>query len=201
MPKNPLMRLRTLAFIALLAHSPISSAARPDWRTLGRTCNFLLGHPSGSASPFWLAFESDPILKERSHLVQPEMFHTPELRDFIQALANQMFSHITLAGFSAPQVRVSLRIFVLRKNIYNPFSRQYDAFINPTISPIGLEMAGGFETCLSVSGICRVERYRRIAIEYFTAEGLYRREILEGVRARMAQHENDHLDGVLIGSE
>jgi peptide deformylase len=55
------------------------------------------------------------------------------------------------------------------------------------------------EGCLSLQGVVvPVERDERITVEASDPEGNEVRFELEGLPARIAQHELDHLDGVLI---
>jgi len=55
------------------------------------------------------------------------------------------------------------------------------------------------EGCLSLQGVViPVERHERIVVEASDSEGKEVRLELEGLPARVAQHELDHLDGILI---
>ena len=172
--------------------------AAPDWSKIAPSCNELLDYPVGTPSTFWLTIGEDPILKDRSKLVREESFGTSELKKFSENLAAEMFAHTLVSGLSAPQVRVSLRIFILRRHVMFPWSRKFDVYVNPTMIPTGDKMFSSFETCLSVRGYCWVPRYKAVRLEYFTTDGEFKREEFKGVRARMVQHEMDHLDGVLM---
>ena len=71
--------------------------------------------------------------------------------------------------------------------------------INPVIKAIGEESIAGWEGCLSVPGLRgEVERYTCIHLQYQDQEGASYQEELHGFHARVVQHENDHLDGVLF---
>ena len=55
------------------------------------------------------------------------------------------------------------------------------------------------EGCLSIPGIREaVERPETISVEYYNEKWELKEERLSGLAARIVQHENDHLDGVLI---
>ena len=70
--------------------------------------------------------------------------------------------------------------------------------INPRLTPLGAEEAGGWEGCLSVPGLRGwVPRWTRLRYTGFDAAGQPIDRIATGFHARVVQHECDHLDGVL----
>ena len=70
--------------------------------------------------------------------------------------------------------------------------------INPVITPLTGEMAGGYEGCLSVPGLRgKVDRVTSIRVECLDRQGRSVRFEAHGWAARVVQHECDHLDGVL----
>ena len=71
--------------------------------------------------------------------------------------------------------------------------------VNPHIEPLGSETYPSYEGCLSVPNLRGlVARHRRIAFEYLDRHGQPHRRVLEGFAAGTAQHECDHLDGILF---
>lgn len=103
-------------------------------------------------------------------------------------------------GLAAPQVHVSLRIFLF----YVPASRAggqglpLRAIINPVLTPLSDEIELGWEGCLSIPGLrAAVPRYKTIRLTGLGAHGAPIDEALIGFAARVAQHEADHLDGIL----
>jgi len=78
--------------------------------------------------------------------------------------------------------------------------KKAEAIINPTIEYI--ENAGkkdSNEGCLSIPGkTFTVERYKKINLAYYNRSGEYVTERATGFRAIVAQHEYDHLNGILI---
>jgi peptide deformylase len=70
--------------------------------------------------------------------------------------------------------------------------------INPVVTPLDAERRSFYEGCLSVTGLTAVvSRFRRVRL---SAEGRTGRGYdleLSGWPARIAQHEVDHLNGVL----
>ncbi len=110
-------------------------------------------------------------------------------------------------GLSAPQIGVSLRVFVIDPTpLVDPSSKEYEklkqytgAFINPVIIQKSKKVWEYEEGCLSIPSIrIPVIRPYSIVVEY-TDENLNRvRKTLSGIVARIFLHENDHLDGILI---
>jgi peptide deformylase len=71
--------------------------------------------------------------------------------------------------------------------------------INPVIFEESEELCDMEEGCLSIPGIREgVERPVSIGVEYYDANWELKEETLTGLAARIVQHENDHLDGMLI---
>ena len=99
-------------------------------------------------------------------------------------------------GLAAPQVGVSERIIVI-----DPQQDELPAFalINPEIVEVSKETEKGEEGCLSIPGLRElVERSYRVVVRGLTPEGQRRELDVEGLPARILQHEIDHLDGILF---
>ncbi len=97
-------------------------------------------------------------------------------------------------GLAATQVGVLRRVFVFEPGDDGP-----RAVVNPTIVERSDEAAIEDEGCLSLQGVrVPVERPMSIVLEGKDENGADVRHELEGYGARVAQHELDHLDGVLI---
>ena len=73
------------------------------------------------------------------------------------------------------------------------------ALINPKISKISDDTENRWEGCLSIPGMLGlVKRYSKISCEGFDMNGNIIQQKAEGLRARVIQHEYDHLEGRLI---
>ncbi len=98
-------------------------------------------------------------------------------------------------GLAANQVGVLRRVFVLQADE----DEDPRALVNPTIVERSDEQDSDDEGCLSLQGVVvPVERSLRIRLEASDEKGEPVELELEGLAARVAQHEVDHLDGVLI---
>ncbi len=100
-------------------------------------------------------------------------------------------------GLAAPQLNLLDRLFVIDKKLINE-EWEAQAYINPKI--LSTEGSDLFEEgCLSIPGIRgEVERSFKIKVSYQTVQGEEIIEQLEGLHARVFQHEYDHLEGVLF---
>jgi len=108
-------------------------------------------------------------------------------------------------GLAAPQVGKSLRIFVIdttpmSENAEEPELKDFrKAFINPIIVEEWGDPWAFEEGCLSLPNIREeVTRPDHVRIEYYDENWNLKEEEYDGIRARVIQHEYDHLDGKLF---
>ena len=101
-------------------------------------------------------------------------------------------------GLAANQVALPLRVFVINPTGDADEKDQEFVFINPEItSRKGMEEAE--EGCLSLPDTYgQVRRPDQIVVEAFDLKGQGFEMELDELPARVVQHENDHLDGVLF---
>lgn len=141
----------------------------------------------------------DPRLLRVAPPVQA--FDTPELH----ALIADMFDTMEAAqgaGLAAPQIGVDLQlvIFGFTRNERYPEAPPVPmtVLINPSIEPLGEELAEGWEGCLSVPGLRgKVSRHARIRYRGLDPLGQPIEREADGFHARVVQHECDHLIGRL----
>ena len=131
----------------------------------------------------------DPILRL---LAAPVAAVTPEIKTLIADMAETMWHQVGI-GLAAPQVGVSLRIFVMDDG-----KRGARAIVNPVVTDRG-GVVKEEEGCLSLPGIfAEVERSKSLRIEGLDGEGQPISFEAQGLQAKIIQHELDHLDGVLF---
>ena len=105
-------------------------------------------------------------------------------------------------GLAAPQVHLSHRMFIYR----NPDIEEEDkinisVFINPSVETISDETVDDWEGCLSIPGMSGlVRRHKRIKYSAIDLNGKNITGEVEGLHARVIQHEFDHLNGILYTS-
>jgi peptide deformylase len=97
-------------------------------------------------------------------------------------------------GLAATQVGVLQRLFV-----FQPEDADAQAIVNPELQDVSEETEVADEGCLSIQGITvPVERALSLTLVGKDEHGADVRFELDGYEARCAQHESDHLDGVLM---
>jgi peptide deformylase len=97
-------------------------------------------------------------------------------------------------GLAATQLGILQRVFVS-----DPEEHGLQALVNPVLSNASDEKETDEEGCLSLPEVrVPVERSVRVVVEGKDPSGKDVRLELEGLSARIVQHETDHLDGVLI---
>jgi peptide deformylase len=97
-------------------------------------------------------------------------------------------------GLAATQVGVLQRLFV-----FQPDDDEARAVVNPQLVELSEETEVSDEGCLSIQGVTvPVERAVRVTLVGQDEHGADVRYELDGYEARCAQHETDHLDGVLM---
>ena len=131
----------------------------------------------------------DPILRL---MAAPVAAVTPEIKTLIKDMAETMWHQVGI-GLAAPQIGVSLRIFVMDDG-----KRGARAIVNPVVTERGVVIKEE-EGCLSLPGIfAEVERARSLRIEALDGDGEPISFEAQGLQAKIIQHELDHLDGVLF---
>jgi peptide deformylase len=146
-----------------------------------------------------------PVLRAKARPIAPNDLKHPALQNLIDDMMDTMAEYHGV-GLAAPQIHESLRVFVGILDTITPEEGGQDApdpepiaVINPEITPIGDEVIEDWEGCLSIPDIRgRVPRAREIRLRGFNREGQRLDLTLRDFPARVAQHETDHLDGVLF---
>lgn len=115
--------------------------------------------------------------------------------DWVERLLCTMYRYHGL-GLAANQIGCNHRIFVMR--VPNGIER---VFINPKITASSDELVTETEGCLSLPGLfVPVMRHLTIDVSGQDGDKLYTIG-LEGLEARVAQHEIDHLNGIVLNRD
>lgn len=148
---------------------------------------------AGDASAKAAAFRQirqfgDPVLKEHSRDAAVD----EELRDLVERMKKIMHAADGV-GLAAPQIGI------LRKIIVFQLDNQEYVLLNPEITWRSEETITEPEGCLSLASLAtEVERAEKVRVE---GDGLDGNRVvldLEGLNARILQHEIDHLNGLMI---
>lgn len=142
-----------------------------------------------------------PVLLQKCEPVKDP--GAPEIRRLVADMMETM-EDAAGAGLAAPQVHVPLRLFVFRVSAARVEQDPEDApvgntvLINPEVELLGEERVLGWEGCLSIPGMrAAVPRAGRARYRGVDCDGVPVQRVVSGFHARVVQHENDHLDGIL----
>jgi peptide deformylase len=140
-----------------------------------------------------------PILKKVAEEIDKDF---PDLNKLIEDLFETMYYSEGL-GLAAPQIGKSIRIFVIDgKPVAEDEPSLADfkkAFINPHITERSGDLVPMNEGCLSIPNLREeVLRESHVRINYYDEGWQFHDEEYEGYKARIIQHEYDHLDGILF---
>lgn len=102
------------------------------------------------------------------------------------------FNRSRCVGMAANMIGVSKRII-----IFEDENKNYIVMYNPVI----IKQEGEYETeegCLSLDGVRKTKRYKKIKVEYLDYEFRKRIKTYSGFTAQIIQHEIDHCNGIII---
>ena len=148
----------------------------------------------------------DPVLRKIGKDIDSTY---PELSKLIENMWETMYKAEGV-GLAAPQIGKDIRLFIVDTV---PFSQDEDleeeeraylatykkVFINATILKEEGEEWAFTEGCLSIPNIREdVNRNEKVTIEYLDENFKEHTEILDGLVARVVQHEYDHIEGILF---
>ena len=139
----------------------------------------------------------DPVLRQRAKDI--------EQGTDLQQLIEDMFETMHAAsgiGLAAPQIGKGIRLFIVDGSALEDeegMDNFRKAFVNPQIleedgTPWDFE-----EGCLSIPHIReKVSRKERLKIRYYDENWAQHEEVYDGMKARIIQHEYDHIEGKLF---
>jgi peptide deformylase len=148
----------------------------------------------------------DPILRKNTMAIDADY---PNLEKLITNMKETMYN-ASGVGLAAPQIGKAIRLFLIDAS---PFAEDEDiseedravlknfnkVFINAQILEEEGEKWAFNEGCLSIPDVREdVFRQPKITIEYQDEDFMKHTETLEGLAARVFQHEYDHIEGVLF---
>jgi peptide deformylase len=146
-----------------------------------------------------------PLSLHIIHYPHPTLRHTSkplkrvdaELREIVAEMFDLMYEHEGV-GLAANQVGLPYRLFVANVEGKREAKDSEHVFINPVLS-VGRGQAEDEEGCLSIPGLyAPVTRNESIKVQAYDLNGNEMEAELNGLMARIVQHETDHLDGTLF---
>ena len=139
----------------------------------------------------------DPVLRQRAREIEKGTDVKQLIEDMFETMHNA-----NGIGLAAPQIGKSIRLFVVDGTILDDEPNMVDfkkVFINPTLleengSPWEYE-----EGCLSIPNIReKISRLEKVRIRYYDADWNLAEEQYDGLKARVIQHEYDHIEGKMF---
>ncbi len=135
-------------------------------------------------------------------VTEPIKADYPNLNTLIPNMFETMY-HAEGVGLAAPQIGLPIRLLVIDLAPFKEDDPELGAFkvvmINPQILEKSEEEISGEEGCLSIPGIHEtVMRAAKIKINYLDENFVEHVEEFETYKARVIQHEYDHLEGHLF---
>lgn len=151
--------------------------------------------------------DGTPVLRETAKEVPEELFGSEELSQIIVDMAEALDQEPDGVALAAPQIGISYRIFIVRKDRtlppppldMPPHTPQVEVFINPEIIKTSRKRQHMDEGCLSVRGIYGTTyRHERVSIRARREDGSTFERGGGGLLAQIFEHETDHLNGILF---
>jgi len=166
--------------------------------------------------------KKEKILRQLAKEVPIDEIKSPRIKKIIKEMKEALFSQEDGVAIAAPQIGVSLRIFVVSGKIFDPhfaasntasrgrpaFGKQFTTdkkkypdlvFINPKIVKLSKKKEFVPEGCLSVRWLYgEVKRSTNATILAYDEKGEKFTRGAGGLLAQIFQHETDHLEGVLF---
>lgn len=139
----------------------------------------------------------DPVLRQRAKDIEPETDLTQLIEDMYETLdaANGI-------GLAAPQIGKSIRLFIVDGTGLEDEPGMADfrkVFINAQMIEEGGSPWDFEEGCLSIPNIReRISRKEQLRIRYFDQNWNQFEESYDGMKARIIQHEYDHIEGKMF---
>jgi peptide deformylase len=139
-----------------------------------------------------------PVLRERARPVDTSELKDPLFQKLIDDMVETMHEYHGV-GLAAPQVHEGVRLFVAVLDDDPDSESDATVIINPDVIPNASDKREGWEGCLSIPEIRgMVPRFTDITVLALDRHGKKIELKLKDFSARVAQHETDHLDGVLF---
>jgi peptide deformylase len=151
--------------------------------------------------------KENKILRQIASNVLVSDITKPKIQKILDDMSKTLDGQNDAVALAAPQIGISLRIFVVSGKIFNndmsdPNNIKVQPnlfFINPVIVKMSKDKKFMDEGCLSVRPFYgKVRRATKATVEAYNEEGKKFTFGGSGLLANIFQHEIDHLDGILF---
>ncbi|OGG49066.1 hypothetical protein A3G63_00500 [Candidatus Kaiserbacteria bacterium RIFCSPLOWO2_12_FULL_52_8] len=162
--------------------------------------------------------QDTPVLREVALPLPENLFGSAELKKLLAHMTEALDKQLEGVALAAPQVSVSYRLFIVRRDRILPVDIQgstldvnsqgrtfsaptpeVDVYINPEIVKTSRKRARMDEGCLSVKNVYgTTKRHERVTIRARHEDGTKFTRGAGGILAQIFEHEVDHLNGILF---
>jgi len=154
----------------------------------------------------------DPVLRKKAKEVPIADIKSAKIKKILASMKKALVTQPDGVAIAAPQIGVSLRIFVVSGKIFEKTWQRGESmpegqlpttpdavFINPVITKLSKKKRWMHEGCLSVRPLWgEVERSLNATVTAYDENGTAFTRGAGGLLAHIFQHETDHLEGVLF---
>jgi peptide deformylase len=138
-----------------------------------------------------------PALRTPAEPVPDDRIASPEVQQVVDDLIDTLRNSGGV-GLAAPQIGVGWQVFVLESELRGD-PRPVRVVINPLLEPHGGELVYEWEGCLSIPELVGlVPRHPAVRLWGKARDGSPLDLELSGLPGRVAQHEYDHLHGIVF---
>jgi len=143
-------------------------------------------------------------LRQKAVEVKLKEIKYKKIQDIIRDMRDALDKQDDGVAIAAPQINVSLRIFVVSHKVFVDDIKKYRknkslVFINPVLTKTSQEKDMLEEGCLSVRWwYGKVTRAKKAMVRAYDERGVQFSMGASGLIAQIFQHEIDHLDGILF---
>src|SRR3989344_2859934 len=144
--------------------------------------------------------KKDNPLRAEAKAIKKDEFSSPHLKNIVTIMQKALARENDGVALAAPQIGLSLRIFVVSPNSYTEDIKYKPlVFINPKILKASKKKAEMQEGCLSVRWVYgKTKRSLSATVEAYDVDGNKFTYGATGLIAHIFQHEIDHLSGILF---
>ncbi|MEK7193133.1 MAG: peptide deformylase [Patescibacteria group bacterium] len=136
------------------------------------------------------------VLREKAVAIPLDEIKSKKIEEIVESMKLTLAKESDGVGLAAPQVGISLRIFIVAPSVFEREDRTGPlVYINPKITRASSEKPTLEEGCLSVRNqFGKIKRSEKVTIVAYDQFGKKFTRGATGLLAEIYQHEVDHLD-------
>lgn len=148
----------------------------------------------------------NPVLRKATKTLTPAEIKSDEIQTLINDMRHTLLQKEYGVGLAATQVNhsIALSVIGIKPTPSRPDLKPFDSvIINPKIIETFGKLEPKWEGCVSCGTgddilFGQVPRYRKVKLRWLDENGRQQEDVLEDFVAHVAQHEVDHLSGVMF---